>query len=363
MSDPQRGIARAARMRRWADKKGAHAITPDGFDRTDAGTLASRADQWIAWLLQRASRARTRDTRRGELRLFLAWAHERALARPEAITKPILESYQRWLWRYQRPDGRALSVVTQRSRLNAVQNFFAWLCRENFLPGNPAADLELPRKPRRSLPRALGLEEVAALLAVPDVRDPLGVRDRAILETLYATGLRRTELARLDVSDLDHALGTVWVRQGKGGKDRVVPLGGHAAHWIERYLAECRPRLVVRASEHGLFLTGYGERLSAGYLGTLVRRALVAVGVTRAGSCHLLRHSCATHMLENGADIRFIQQLLGHARLDTTQIYTEVSITQLREVHTRTHPHGRWRPDAEATPANPASVPAADPAA
>ena len=372
MGDPLRGIARAARMRRWAGKKGAHAATPDGFDRRDAGTLASRADQWIAWLLQRASRARTRDTRQGELRLFLAWAHERALTRPEAITKTILESYQRWLWRYQRPGagGKPLSVVTQRSRLNAVQNFFAWLCRENLLPGNPAADLELPRKPQRSLPRALALEEVAALLAVPDVRDPLGVRDRAILETLYATGLRRTELARLDVTDLDRALGTVWVRQGKGGKDRVVPLGGHAAHWIERYLAECRPRLETSAREHGLFLTGYGERLSAGYLGTLVRRALVAVGVTRVGSCHLLRHSCATHMLENGADIRFIQQLLGHERLDTTQIYTAVSITQLREVHARCHPHGRWgvAPDpadagasggAPALPPRPASLPSA----
>jgi integrase/recombinase XerD len=349
-------------MRRWADKKGAHAITPDGFDRRDAGTLASRADQWIAWLLQRASRARTRDTRQGELRLFLAWAHERALARPEAITKTILESYQRWLWRYQRPDGRALSVVTQRSRLNAVQTFFAWLCRENLLPGNPAADLELPRKPQRSLPRALAREEVAALLAVPDVRDPLGVRDRAILETLYATGLRRTELARLDVTDLDRALGTVWVRQGKGGKDRVVPLGGHAAHWIDRYLAECRPRLEVSAREHALFLTGYGERLSAGYLGTLVRRALVAVGVTRAGSCHLLRHSCATHMLENGADIRFIQQLLGHARLDTTQIYTAVSIAQLREVHARTHPHGRAFGPAPAPASPSADLPSAAPA-
>lgn len=350
-------------MRRWADRKGTHAAVPDGFDRRDAGTLAARADAWGEWLRQRAYTARTHDTRQGAMRLFLAWAHERALTRPEAITKPILESYQRWLWRYERPGsgGKPLSVVTQRARLGAVQGFFAWLCRENHLPGNPAADLELPRKPKRALPRALGREEIAELLAVPHVRDPLGVRDRAILETLYATGLRRTELARLDLSDLDRALGTVWVRQGKGGKDRVVPLGGHAAHWIERYLAECRPRLQVRASEHGLFLTGYGERMSTGYLGTLVRRMLVAVGVTRAGSCHLLRHSCATHMLENGADIRFIQQLLGHERLDTTQIYTAVSIAQLREVHARTHPHGRW-PSA-APPADPASVPAADPPA
>lgn len=358
MGDPLSGLARAKRMRRWADRKGTHPSVPDGFDRSDQGTLASRADAWVQWLLQRAYAPKTHDTRQGELRLFLSWAHERELTRPEAITKPILENYQRWLWRHQRANGQPLSVVTQRARLNAVQNFFAWLCRENLLPGNPAADLQLPRKPRRTLPRALSLAEVAALLAVPDVRDPLGVRDRAILETLYATGLRRTELARLDVVDLDRALGTVWVRKGKGGKDRVVPLGGHARHWIDRYLAECRPHLEVRAGEHGLFLTGYGERMSAGYLGAMVRHALVAAGVTRVGSCHLLRHSCATHMLENGADIRFIQQLLGHARLDTTQIYAEVSIAQLRDVHARTHPHGRWQPGGAATLA-PADLPSA----
>jgi integrase/recombinase XerD len=349
-------------MRRWAEKKGGLAATADGFDRHDAGTLASRADAWCEWLALRAYSPRTRETRQAALRLFLAWAHERALLRPEAITKPVLESYQRWLWRYQQANGQPLSVITQRERLGALQGFFAWLCRENFLPGNPAADLELPRKPKRSLPRALGVAEVAAVLAVPDVRDPLGVRDRAILETCYATGLRRAELAKLDVADLDRALGTVWVRKGKGGKDRVVPLGGHALHWIERYLSECRPRLEVRAGEHGLFLTGYGERMSAGYLGTLVRRTLVAAGVTRVGSCHLLRHSCATHMLENGADIRFIQQLLGHERLDTTQIYTEVSIAQLREVHARCHPHGRWTV-AGLAPADPASVPRVNPAA
>jgi len=362
MHAPTRGLARAARMRKWADKKGGYAATPDGFDRSDAGTLASRADQWLARLEERAYSPRTLAGRFWALRTFLTWAHERALTRPEAITKPILESYQRALWRHEQAgSGKPLSVITQRTFLAALQGLFAWLCRENFLPGNPAADLELPRKPRRSLPKALALEEVAAVLAVPDVRDPLGVRDRAILETLYATGLRRRELVMLDLGDIDRAHGTLWVRQGKGGKDRVVPLGEHALHWIARYLSECRPRLETSAKEPALFLSGYGERLSAGYLGNWVRRVLEAVKIDRAGSCHLLRHSCATHMLENGADIRFIQQLLGHARLDTTQIYTEVTIHQLREVHARCHPHGRRAATAAAT--NPASVPAGKPAA
>jgi len=336
-----KGLARAARMRRWADKKGGYEAAPDGFDRSDAGTLASRADAWLAWLQSRAYSERTIEGRLWALRTFLTWAHERALLRPEAVTRPVLESYQRWLWRHEKADGKPLGVATQRSFLAALQGLFTWLCRQNLLLSNPAADLELPRKPRRSLPKALAQEEVAAVLAVPDVRDPLGVRDRAMLEVLYATGLRRTELVRLDHSDIDRAHGTLWVRQGKGGKDRVVPLGEHALHWLERYLAECRPRLEVSQAERALFLTGYGERFHPGYVGNWVRKALEAAGIDRPGSCHLLRHSCATHMLENGADIRFIQQLLGHARLDTTQIYTEVTIHQLREVHARTHPHGR----------------------
>ena len=344
-------------MRKWADRKGGVAAASDIFDRSDAGTLANRADAWLGWLEVRAFSPRTLRVTLDSLRTFLVWAHERALARPEAITKPILESYQRWLWRYEQANGKPLSVVTQRHRLGAVQKLFAWLCRENFLPSNPAADLTLPRKPAESLPKALAPEEIAAVLAVPDVRDPLGVRDRAMLETFYATGVRRAELAHLDLADLDRARLTLTVRKGKGGKDRVVPLGEHAAHWIERYLGECRPRLEVSAREPALFLTGYGERFAAGYLGNWVRRVLEAAKVDRPGSCHLLRHSCATHMLEGGADIRFIQQLLGHASLETTQVYTSLTIQQLREVHTRCHPHGRR------VTTNPASVPSANPAA
>lgn len=364
-------------MRKWADRKGGVAAAPDVFDRRDAGTLANRGDQWLGWLEVRAYSPRTLRVQLDALHTFLVWAHERALTRPEAITKPILESYQRWLWRYSQANGKPLSVVTQRHRLGAVQKLFAWLCRENLLPSNPAADLELPRKPVESLPRALAHEEVAAVLAVPDVRDPLGVRDRAILETFYSTGVRRAELATLDLADLDRARQTLTVRKGKGGKDRVVPLGEHAAHWIERYLGECRPRLEVNAREPALFLTGYGERFAAGYLGNWVRRVIEAAKIDRPGSCHLLRHSCATHMLEGGADIRFIQQLLGHASLETTQVYTSLTIQQLREVHTRCHPHGRRgvAPDladadasggATALPSRPAvaaSVPSVNPAA
>jgi len=326
-------------MRRWSEKKGGYAITPDGFDRSHADTLASLIDEWFRRLEERAYSARTIEAHKWALRMFVRWAEERDLRTANQITRPILESYQRWLFRYRQDNGKPLGVTTQRMRLGAVQRFFAWLCKDHRLDANPAADLELPRKPPRSLPKAMTLQEVQAVLSVPDVTDPLGVRDRAILETLYATGIRRSELARLDVDDLDRERGTLIVRKGKGGKDRVVPVGERALSWLTRYLEHARPMLETAASERALFLTGYGERFSAMYLGNWVRRVIEAAGIGRSGSCHLFRHSCATHMLENGADIRFIQQMLGHARLDTTQIYTEVGIVQLREVHARTHPH------------------------
>lgn len=333
------GYSRAKQMRKYATRKGGYAATPDGFDRSDPFTLASLIDEWFLRLEERNYAAKTVTTHTWSLKMFLSWAQERDLARPEQITKPILESYQRWLYRYRKPNEQPLSITTQRARLGSLQSFFAWLCKSNRLAANPAADLELPRKSQKRLPKALTLDEVHDLLNLPDVTDPLGLRDRCILELFYATGIRRSELVRVDVEDLDSSTGVLLVRKGKGGKDRVVPVGERVLSWLHRYLEESRPLLLVRLDEHALFLSGYGERFSPMYIGNWVRRMLDQIDVKKEGSCHLLRHSCATHMLENGADIRYIQQLLGHARLDTTQIYTEVGILQLREVHARTHPN------------------------
>lgn len=334
---PARGYAKARHMRKWADKKGGYEAAPDGFDRSKADTLASLIDEWFLRLEERNYSKRSVDGHKWALRTFVGWAEERDLRKPGQITKPILESYQRWLFRYRQKNGQPLGVGTQRSRLGAIQRFFAWLCRENRLAANPAADLELPRKQHRSLPKALSREEIAAVMSVPDISDPLGIRDRAILETLYATALRRREIAELDVEDLDLGRGVI-ICKGKGGKYRAVPIGQGATPWLKRYLEEVRPLLLVSVQEHAFFLTGYGERFNPNYIGNWVKRTLKKVGIDRPGSCHLLRHSCATHMHENGADIRFIQQMLGHARLDTTQIYTEVNIEHLKEVHARTHP-------------------------
>jgi integrase/recombinase XerD len=291
------------------------------------------------------------------LKQFLAWAESRGLSRPERFTRPLLEEYQLFLFHYRSPrTQQPLATNSQLARLGCIQRFFAWLCRSGVLVANPAADLDLPRKQARALPKSLSEPEITRLLELPDLSSPFGLRDRVVLELFYATGIRRAEMVNLDTGDFDPALQTLHIRRGKGGKggkDRILPVGARAAQWLERYLGETRPLLAHLPAETALFLSGYGTRLTKAFLGTWVSGMMKRAQVSKPGSCHLFRHSCATHMLEGGADIRYIQAMLGHARLDTTQIYTHVSIRALQDVHARTHPHGRIIPSAD--PPEPAS--------
>jgi integrase/recombinase XerD len=335
-----KGYAATRRLRqREAQKRGGNAA--EDFPRDEPGSLAAEALRYLQWLGVRHYTADTIEGRRDALKVFVLWARERELRDPRSISKLVLESYQRHLWRYRKNNGRALGVATQRGRLSTLKDYFAWLTRQNTLAANPASELELPRAEKRLPVEALSVEQMRALLNVPDVSDALGVRDRAILETLYSTGLRRSELTRLELSHLNRDRQTLQVRQGKGRKDRVVPVGERALKWLERYIDEVRPRLELRAGERALFLTSYGEPFNPDVVSRMVSAWMKKAGNGRSGSCHLIRHSCATHMLEGGADIRFIQQLLGHEKLETTAIYTEVSIEQLKAVHARTHPAER----------------------
>ena len=229
-------------------------------------------------------------------------------------------------------------MSTQRGRLGTLRDFFSWLTKQNLIPANPASELEMPRQEKRLPREALGIQQIAAVINIPDIRDPLGQRDRAMLELLYSAGLRRSELARLEIHDLNRERQTLHIRQGKGHKDRVVPVGSRALLWLERYLDEVRPRLALDASQRALFLTSYGEPFNPDVLSRMVSKWIKQADIGRPGSCHLIRSTCATHMLEGGADIRFIQQLLGHEKLETTAIYTQVSIEQLTAVHGKTHP-------------------------
>jgi len=339
MAGPK-GFAAVERLRkRTPEQRGGNDPQPDPFDRQAPDALALWQDAYFDQLRALNYAEGTIEGRQDALKFFLAWCAERDLKCARQITRPILEAYQRWLWRYTRANGQRLGWSTQRARLGTLKDWFRWLTRQNVLLHNPASELELPRMEKRLPTTALTLTQVEALLAVPDVADPLGVRDRAMLEVFYSCGLRRAELCHLDMADLNTERRTLTIRRGKGRKDRVSPLGARAIHWLERYLREVRPRLCLDTRTQTLFLTAYGEAFNPDVLSRMVADWMRTAGVK--GSCHLLRHTCATHMLEGGADIRYIKQLLGHEKLDTTAIYTEVSIRQLQEVHARCHPSAR----------------------
>lgn len=336
----KQGFAAVELLRKRArDERGGNAPQADRFDRSAPDALALWRDTWLESLAARNYSPETIEGRREAIKVFLGWSAERDLKRGSQITRPILEAYQRWLWRYTRANGKRLGWSTQRSRLGAIKDWFRWMTRQDILLHNPASEIELPRMEKRLPTAGLSLAQVAALLSVPNVADPLGVRDRAMLELFYTCGLRRAELCRVELPDLNTERRTLTIRRGKGKKDRVVPVGTRAAHWLERYLKESRPRLCLDTRTQALFLTGYGGAFNPDVVSRMTSKWLEKIGAR--GSCHLLRHTCATHMLEGGADIRYIQQLLGHEKLDTTAIYTEVSIKQLQEVHARCHPAGR----------------------
>jgi integrase/recombinase XerD len=183
--------------------------------------------------------------------------------------------------------------------------------------------------------------EIEQVLRQADPSTPAGLRDRAVLELLYATGMRRMEVVGIGVFDLDLEQGLVRVRHGKGNRQRVIPVGERACRWVERYLAEVRPSLVVEPDDGTLFLSDGGQAFHLQYFSGKVRRYVQASGVHKPGGCHLIRHTVATLMLDGGADIRFVQHMLGHAEISTTQIYTQVAVKSLQEVYRRSHPAAR----------------------
>ena len=314
---------------------GAKPRAPRAADRNPLNRyLAS----FLEWSAARALSDQTLETRENALRRFIAWCDERDLTQPQDVTLPILERYQRYLYHYRKPNGEPLTFGTQQTLLVPLKAFFQWATRERHLLYNPASELLLPRLPRRLPKHLLSVADVESLISQPDIAIPSGLRDRAMLETLYSTGIRRMELTRLELYDLDTRGGTLTVRGGKGGRDRVVPLGVRACAWLDRYLEEVRPLLVTGHDAGRCFLTDFGEPFEKNRLGDLVKRYIERAGFKVIGSCHLFRHAMATHMLENGADIRYIQAILGHNDLDTTAIYTQVSIHKLKEIHAATHP-------------------------
>jgi integrase/recombinase XerD len=331
--DRRRGITTKHQKRKKLVHENKKLISPIAHNGIYPYLLA-----FIEWGGVKGLSINTLKQREVGLQRWILWCDDRGLDDPKAITKPIIERYQKHLYYCRQDNGQPLSVRYQVALLLPIKSFFKWLAQNNRILYNPASEIELPKVPTRLPQSILSVEEVERVMNVPDTNTVYGVRDRAMLETLYSTGIRRTECAELGLYDVDSQRQTVMVRQGKGGKDRLLPIGKRALYWVEKYRDDVRPELVIDRENTCLFLTDYGEPFIKGRLGALVKRYLHHAEIDKPGGCHLFRHAMATHMLDNGADLRFIQMMLGHSQLSTTEIYTHVSIEKLREIHTATHP-------------------------
>ena len=283
----------------------------------------------------------TRKSRLSVLGPFLRWLFARGLDLSEVRTED-LQAYQNELHALRKGDGRPLSLGHQLSCLCAIRSFFRFLYRRGVLLHNPAAAVELPRQEKR-LPRTvLSPSEARRLLeAAQRPHSARELRNRAILETFYATGIRCGELSHLRLYDVDTEERVLKVRNGKGAKDRHVPLTRKAAEAIEAYLEKGRSELLSAKKAPFLFLADKGGFLQVAVLNKMVRRYASKAAIRKHITCHTFRHSVATHLLKGRADIRHIQALLGHESLSTTQIYTRVEISDLKEVLRRAHPRGR----------------------
>ncbi|MEX1095558.1 MAG: tyrosine recombinase XerC [Planctomycetales bacterium] len=251
---------------------------------------------------------------------------------PNDVTINVLRGYVAHL----HDGGYARTTIAR--RLACLRSFFRFCCRDGLADANPAHALRTPRLGRK-LPHFLSTEQVALLLEAPPANEPMGLRDRAILETIYSAGLRVAELVGLDLDDWDRDANVLRVR-GKGRKERIAPIGGYAVRALVRWLEVRVPHPASSSVEaRAVFLNKFGRRLTTRSIGRMLEKHLAVTGVDRLTSPHTLRHSFATHLLDGGADLRSVQELLGHKSLTTTQIYTHVSTRRLRETYEQAHPH------------------------
>jgi len=275
---------------------------------------------------------RSLESYRRDLRQFGEWLGKAGLHLPEAGSGDI----QRFLAERTLRQGVAARSLAR--QLSAMKRYYRWLLRQGRRADDPTLTIEPPRLPR-PLPKSLSEAEVEALLAAPDSNKTLGLRDRAMLELLYACGLRVSELVAIPVSAVSLDMGVAKV-MGKGSKERLVPLGELASEWLGRYMRLGRPELLAGRASNALFVTARGETMTRQAFWYLIKRYARQADIQHALSPHTLRHAFATHLLNHGADLRVVQMLLGHADISTTQIYTHVARERLKQLHERHHPRG-----------------------
>lgn len=309
----------------------------DGRTRSRRGVVRPGDDPGVAafleamWLEDGLSDNTLRAYRQ-DLSAFDAWLKEK---RASALDRAQAHDIEAWFAAVHHQS----KATTANRRLATLRRYFQWALRLHRVQADPCLTLRAAKQPPR-LPKTLSEAQVEALLGAPDLDTDLGLRDRAMLETLYATGLRVSELVDLKSLDVGLNEGVVRVVMGKGGKDRLVPLGAEAAHWITRYLEASRPALLGGKVSDALFVTARATAMTRQSFWLIVKKYALRAGIRAALSPHVLRHAFATHLLNHGADLRVVQMLLGHADISTTQIYTHIARERLKLLHARHHPRG-----------------------
>jgi integrase/recombinase XerD len=280
----------------------------------------------------------TRRTVRSYLMLWQNFADEMKLADVQAVTTGTAMDFQRWL--FYRPTTRESqrSVGSQNRVLSNLKTFFAFLHQEGVIARNPAEAITLAREPQRLPRNILTPQEARKIIETPDTGTLIGYRDRTIFEVLYATGIRKSELMNLTVADVNLEEELLRINGGKGAKDRVTPLTRVACSFLENYIKAIRPELLAGRQSDRLFISRRGQPMARNTVGQMVEKYAKLSKVKKHVTCHLWRHSCATHLLKNQANLRHVQEMLGHRSLATTERYLHLTITDLKQAHRRCHP-------------------------
>lgn len=265
-----------------------------------------------------------------DLKLFLEYLRENEIPSFKQVNKEVIVNYMQ----AEKNKNKANSSILR--SVSSLRKFFQYLAQEKIIEKDPMLLIDTPKK-KQHLPQVLTKEEVEKLLHSPNTSQVLGLRDRAMLELMYATGLRISEIINLKLEDLHLTMGTLQTL-GKGHKERIVPVGDEAIKWVNRYLEEARPKLLKQKRSNYLFLNFHGNNLTRQGVWKNLKAEVRKAGIQKNITPHTLRHSFATHILENGADLRIVQELLGHADISTTQIYTHLSNKQLADIYNRAHP-------------------------
>lgn len=299
------------------------------------------AQEYLKHLQARNCSPHTVKNSKSVLKLFAGFLEEEGIVEIDQLTREVLEDYQQELAFTLTATGKPLAVRTQGKRLSVIKGFSRYLKEHDYLIHDPGAIIKLPRQAKQ-LPRAILDEpEIKKLIAAPDTRTNRGYRNRVIVELLYDTAIRRSEIADVKITDIDLDGGFLLVR-GKGNKERVVPVSGRVSGLVRNYILAVRPAFINGDDPAYLILNRWGRRMDANGVWAVVKRCGKLAKLDKV-TTHTLRHTCATHMLRNGAPIRHIQEMLGHESLETTMIYTHVTINDLKEIHAKYHPSERMQ--------------------